>query len=269
MIRLVVVYDHDRIVGGVICIDDGPVLHVWLGGMAYDGIDFSPYTVCVAEAYRYALAQGKRRPRAGRLNTQDQAPPRPDAAAAARDRQPRPAGGHARAGCDLGPRASGFGPVTQRSRRLPGLSTYFLRKSEARGRPWHYCVRLWVRPAGGPPRGRDRKGEPPRYQERQGTYPVPVRTRACAFAGRDSTSSWVPQLVVELKAVAGSCRFTWRSSSAISRRVLPARLADQLQRDRSLPTPRTTARRWAASACGGSTTSWRTRCCTWTARSAS
>jgi hypothetical protein len=68
MIRLVVVYDHDRIVGGVICIDDGPVLHVWLGGMAYDGIDFSPYTVCVAEAYRYALAQGKRRVEAGRLN---------------------------------------------------------------------------------------------------------------------------------------------------------------------------------------------------------
>ena len=68
MIRLVVVYDHDRIVGGVICIDDGPVLHVWLGGMAYDGIDFSPYSVCFAEAYKYALAQGKQRVEAGRLN---------------------------------------------------------------------------------------------------------------------------------------------------------------------------------------------------------
>jgi hypothetical protein len=68
MIRLVVVYDRDRIVGGVICIDDGPVLHVWLGGMAYDGIDFSPYSVCFAEAYKYALAQGKQRVEAGRLN---------------------------------------------------------------------------------------------------------------------------------------------------------------------------------------------------------
>ena len=68
MIRLVVVYDHDRIVGGVICIDDGPVLHVWLGGMAYDGIDFSPYSVCFAEAYKYALAHGKQRVEAGRLN---------------------------------------------------------------------------------------------------------------------------------------------------------------------------------------------------------
>jgi len=54
--------------GGVICIDDGPVLHVWLGGMAYDGIDFSPYSVCFAEAYKYALAQGKQRVEAGRLN---------------------------------------------------------------------------------------------------------------------------------------------------------------------------------------------------------
>jgi hypothetical protein len=69
MIRLVVVYDHrDRIVGGAICIDDGPVLHVWLGGMTYDGIDFSPYSICFAEAYRYALAQGKCRVEAGRLN---------------------------------------------------------------------------------------------------------------------------------------------------------------------------------------------------------
>ena len=36
--------------------------------MTYDGLDFSPYTIGVAEAYRYALAQGKRRIEAGRLN---------------------------------------------------------------------------------------------------------------------------------------------------------------------------------------------------------
>ena len=69
MIRFVVIYDRDdRIVAGVICIDDGPILHVWLGGMTYEGLDFSPYTVCFAEAYRYALAQGKQRIEAGRLN---------------------------------------------------------------------------------------------------------------------------------------------------------------------------------------------------------
>jgi predicted N-acyltransferase len=69
LIRLVVVHDErDRIVGGVICLDDGPVLHVWLGGMTYDGIDFSPYSIGFAEAYRYALAQGKVRVEAGRLN---------------------------------------------------------------------------------------------------------------------------------------------------------------------------------------------------------
>jgi hypothetical protein len=74
MIRFVVVYApdpidaRDRIVAGIICIDDGPVLHVWLGGMTYEGLDFSPYTIGVAEAYRYALAQGKRRCEVGRLN---------------------------------------------------------------------------------------------------------------------------------------------------------------------------------------------------------
>jgi hypothetical protein len=70
LIRFVVVYDRDdRIVAGIICIDDGPIFHVWLGGMTYDGVDFSPYTLAIAAAYRHALAQGKRRIEAGRLNT--------------------------------------------------------------------------------------------------------------------------------------------------------------------------------------------------------
>jgi hypothetical protein len=69
MLRLVMVYDRDdRIVGGFICIDDGPTFHVWLGGMTYDGLDFSPYTIGMAAAYRHALAKGKRRIEAGRLN---------------------------------------------------------------------------------------------------------------------------------------------------------------------------------------------------------
>ena len=51
-----------------ICIDDGPVFHIWLAGVTYEGLDFSPYTLCFAEAYRYALAHGKRRIEAGRLN---------------------------------------------------------------------------------------------------------------------------------------------------------------------------------------------------------
>jgi hypothetical protein len=69
LIRFVVVYDRDdRMVAGIICIDDGPIFHVWLGGMTYDGVDFSPYTLAIAAAYRHALAQGKRRIEAGRLN---------------------------------------------------------------------------------------------------------------------------------------------------------------------------------------------------------
>lgn len=68
MIRFVIVYDQDRIAGGFICIDDGPVFHIWLGGMTYEGLDFSPYTIGTAEAYRYALAHGKRHIEAGRLN---------------------------------------------------------------------------------------------------------------------------------------------------------------------------------------------------------
>jgi predicted N-acyltransferase len=68
MLRFVMVYVGDRIAAGLICIDDGPVFHLWLGGMTYEGLDFSPYTIAVAEGYRYALARGKRRVEAGRLN---------------------------------------------------------------------------------------------------------------------------------------------------------------------------------------------------------
>ena len=55
-------------VAGFICIDDGPTFHMWLGGVIYEGLAFSPYTVAFAAAYRYALAQGKQRIEAGRLN---------------------------------------------------------------------------------------------------------------------------------------------------------------------------------------------------------
>jgi hypothetical protein len=68
MMRFVMVYAGERIVGGFICIDDGPVFHIWLAGVTYEDLDFSPYTLCFAEAYRYALAHGKRRIEAGRLN---------------------------------------------------------------------------------------------------------------------------------------------------------------------------------------------------------
>jgi hypothetical protein len=69
LLRFVVIYDaDDRIVAGIICIDDGPIFHIWLGGMTYDGVDFSPYTLAVATAYKHALAQGKQRLEAGRLN---------------------------------------------------------------------------------------------------------------------------------------------------------------------------------------------------------
>ena len=69
LLRFVVIYDrNNRIVAGFICIDDGPTFHMWLGGLIYEGLAFSPYTVAFAAAYRYALAQGKQRIEAGRLN---------------------------------------------------------------------------------------------------------------------------------------------------------------------------------------------------------
>jgi uncharacterized protein len=68
LVRLVMIYDGDQLLGGFICIDDDAILHVWLAGVKYEGIDFSPYTICFAEAYRYALATNKRRVEAGRLN---------------------------------------------------------------------------------------------------------------------------------------------------------------------------------------------------------
>jgi hypothetical protein len=68
MMRFVMAYVGDQIAGGFICIDDGPVFHIWLAGMTYEGLDFSPYTICSAEAYRYAFMHGKQRIEAGRLN---------------------------------------------------------------------------------------------------------------------------------------------------------------------------------------------------------
>jgi hypothetical protein len=69
LLRFVVIYDvNDRMVAGFICIDDGPTFHMWLGGVIYEGLAFSPYTVAFAASYRYALAQGKQRIEAGRLN---------------------------------------------------------------------------------------------------------------------------------------------------------------------------------------------------------
>jgi hypothetical protein len=68
LLRFVVVYVQDQMVAGFICIDDGPVFHLWLGGVSYEGLEFSPYAIGFAEAYKYALAHGKRRVEAGRLN---------------------------------------------------------------------------------------------------------------------------------------------------------------------------------------------------------
>ncbi len=68
MMRFVMVYAGERMLGGFICIDDAAVLHIWLAGITYEGLDFSPYTICFAEAYRYALARGKTHVEAGRLN---------------------------------------------------------------------------------------------------------------------------------------------------------------------------------------------------------
>lgn len=68
LIRLVLVEDQGRVVGGLICFLDGSLMCIWSAGMRYDLTDYSPYTVSFAYAYEWALGAGIRTIEAGRLN---------------------------------------------------------------------------------------------------------------------------------------------------------------------------------------------------------
>lgn len=68
LVRIVLAEDQGAIVGGLICFVDGDMLCIWSAGMRYDLTDYSPYAICFAQAYQWALANGVRRIEAGRLN---------------------------------------------------------------------------------------------------------------------------------------------------------------------------------------------------------
>ncbi|CAI2458805.1 Uncharacterized protein conserved in bacteria [Serratia ficaria] len=68
LIRLNLIELEGELVAGMVCFQQQDTLHLWSAGMRYDRIDFSPYTLAFANAYRYAFDRGLARLEAGRLN---------------------------------------------------------------------------------------------------------------------------------------------------------------------------------------------------------
>lgn len=68
LVRLIVIELDGRLVSGLICFENADTFHLWSAGVVYDQTDFSPYTIGVATAYRYAFERKLRRVEAGRLN---------------------------------------------------------------------------------------------------------------------------------------------------------------------------------------------------------
>lgn len=68
LVRLALVECDGELVGGFVCFDHRECLYVWSAGVVYDRSQFSPYTLGMAAAYRYAFAHRLPRVEAGRLN---------------------------------------------------------------------------------------------------------------------------------------------------------------------------------------------------------
>lgn len=68
LVRLFKIKRQDTLVSGFVCFEHGDTLHLWCCGVTYDQVEFSPYAISFAEAYRYALDHGLRRIEVGRLN---------------------------------------------------------------------------------------------------------------------------------------------------------------------------------------------------------
>jgi len=66
--RLFIIERDGKLVSGMICYELDDTLCLWSGGMEYHHTEFSPYTVLVYSAYRYALEKGIRHIEFGRLN---------------------------------------------------------------------------------------------------------------------------------------------------------------------------------------------------------
>ncbi|HDJ1441862.1 TPA: GNAT family N-acetyltransferase [Serratia rubidaea] len=68
LIRLNLIERDGELLAGMVCFQEQGRLHLWSAGMKYEGLGFSPYTICFANAYQYAFEQGLQRVEAGRLN---------------------------------------------------------------------------------------------------------------------------------------------------------------------------------------------------------
>lgn len=68
LIRIISVQEHDQVLGAMVCFVHGKTLHIWAAGMSYDKTDFSPYSVCMLEAFQYAKQEGLTTIEIGRTN---------------------------------------------------------------------------------------------------------------------------------------------------------------------------------------------------------
>ncbi|MGQ8775230.1 GNAT family N-acetyltransferase [Serratia sp. NA_112.1] len=68
LIRLNLIEREGELIAGMICFQQQDTLHLWSAGMRYDDVEFSPYTLAFANAYRYAFSHQLKRLEAGRLN---------------------------------------------------------------------------------------------------------------------------------------------------------------------------------------------------------
>lgn len=68
LIRLNLIELRGELIAGMVCFQQQDMLYLWSAGMRYDQVDFSPYTLAFANAYRYAFANRLKRLEAGRLN---------------------------------------------------------------------------------------------------------------------------------------------------------------------------------------------------------
>jgi len=68
LIRLNLIEKEGELLAGMVCFEEQDTLHLWSAGMKYEGLAFSPYTLCFANAYQYAFQRRLKRLEAGRLN---------------------------------------------------------------------------------------------------------------------------------------------------------------------------------------------------------
>ncbi|MBI6853485.1 GNAT family N-acetyltransferase [Pseudomonas cichorii] len=68
LVRFISIQKDDQVIGVMVCFLSNNTLHIWAAGMSYDHTDFSPYSACMLEAFRYAKEQGLHTIEIGRTN---------------------------------------------------------------------------------------------------------------------------------------------------------------------------------------------------------